>query len=99
MQRRVPGFEVEGKNLKHEIGPAKLPVLQSANKYLEDGHWVKQVLSVIILPYHPQLNPKSRNLIIFTLVTNDDFTEYQLKHYVKIINSFVPKEMPLSDKS
>jgi hypothetical protein len=95
MKRFVPGFEVEGKNLKHEIGPAKLPVLQTANKFLEDGGWVRQVSSIITLPWHPQLNPYSRKLLIFTLAANNDFTEIQRKHYVRIINSFNPIETPL----
>ena len=92
MQRFVPGFSEEGKRLTHEIGPAKLPLIQMANKYLEDGKWVKQVISVITLPYHPRINPAKRNLIIFTLAVDEDFTESQRKHYVKIINSFVPFE-------
>ncbi|MEA1064066.1 DcrB-related protein [Erwinia sp. HR93] len=96
MKRSVPGFEVEGKNLKHEIGPAKLPVLQTANKFLEDGAWVKQVTSIITLPQHPVLNPGARKLLVFTLATNGDFTEEQRKHYVRIINSFMPAEMPLN---
>ncbi|WP_435946886.1 DcrB-related protein [Dryocola sp. BD586] len=99
MKRFVPGFEVEGKNLRHEIGPAKLPVLQTANKFLEDGGWVRQVLSIITLPWHPQLNPDSRKLVVFTLAANNDFTEAQRKHYVRIINSFVPKEASLSVES
>lgn len=96
MKRFVPGFEVEGKNLKHELGPAKLPVLQTANKFLEDGAWVRQVSSIITLPWHPELNPESRKLLVFTLATNNDFTETQRKHYVRIINSFVPNESPLN---
>lgn len=95
MKRFVPGFEVEGKNLKHEIGPAKLPVLQTANKFLEDGAWVRQVSSIITLPWHPLKNPQSRRLLVFTLATNNDFTETQRKHYVRIINSFVPDDAPL----
>uniref|UniRef100_UPI0035C7032C DcrB-related protein n=1 Tax=Serratia quinivorans TaxID=137545 RepID=UPI0035C7032C len=99
MKRSVPGFEVEGKNLKHEIGPAKLPVLQTANKFLEDGGWVRQVSSIITLPWHPQLNPDSRKLLVFTLAANNDFTEAQRKHYVRIINSFIPVETPISVES
>lgn len=93
MKRFVPGFEEEGKRLKHEIGPAKLPLIQMANKYLEEGEWVKQVISVVTLPYHPQINPDKRNLIIFTLAADEDFTDSQRKHYVKVINSFVPNEV------
>ncbi|ARJ42245.1 T6SS protein Cts1W [Pantoea alhagi] len=99
MKRFVPGFEVEGKNLKHEIGPAKLPVLQTANKFLEDGAWVRQVSSIVTLPWHPRLNPHSRKLIVFTLATNNDFTEAQRKHYVRIINSFIPADAPLAAES
>lgn len=99
MKRFVPGFEVEGKNLKHEIGPAKLPVLQTANKFLEDGAWVRQVSSIVTLPWHPRLNPHSRKLIVFTLATNNDFTEAQRKHYVRIINSFIPADAPLAVES
>lgn len=99
MKRLVPGFEVEGKNLKHEIGPAKLPVLQTANKFLEDGVWVRQVSSVVTLPWHPDLNPYSRRLMVFTLATNDDFSEAQRKHYVRIINSFTPVEIAVSQEN
>ncbi|URQ60470.1 DcrB-related protein [Pantoea alhagi] len=99
MKRYVPGFEVEGKNLKHEIGPAKLPVLQTANKFLEDGAWVRQVSSIVTLPWHPRLNPHSRKLIVFTLAANNDFTEAQRKHYVRIINSFIPADAPLAVES
>ncbi|MTD38248.1 DUF1795 domain-containing protein [Erwinia sp. CPCC 100877] len=95
MKNFVPGFEVEGKNLKHEIGPAKLPVLQTANKFLEDGSWVHQVSSIVTLPWHPTLNPANRKLLVFTLAANNEFTEAQRKHYVRIINSFVPLETPL----
>jgi len=99
MKRFVPGFEVEGKNLKHEIGPAKLPVLQTANKFLEDGAWVRQVSSIVTLPWHPRLNPNSRKLMVFTLAASNDFTEAQRKHYVRIINSFIPAEAPLGIES
>ncbi len=99
MKRFVPGFEVEGKNLKHEIGPAKLAVLQTANKFLEDGAWVRQVSSIVTLPWHPHLNPSSRKLVVFTLAVNNDFTEAQRKHYVRIINSFIPTEAPQNVES
>lgn len=98
MKRQVPGFEIEGKNLKHEIGPAKLPVLQTANKFLEDGVWVRQVSSVITLPWHSKFNPHSRKLMVFTLATNGDFSEAQRKHYVRIINSFTPVESALNQE-
>jgi len=97
MKRFVPGFEVEGKSLKHEIGPAKLPVLQTANRFLEDGTWIRQVSSIVTLPKHPVLNPNKRKLLVFTLAVNNDFTEAQRKHYVKIINSFVPLEFQLGE--
>lgn len=96
MKRFVPGFEVEGKNLKHEIGPAKLPILQTANKFLENGVWVHQISSIVTLPRHMIDNPDSRQLLIFTLASKSDFTETQRKHYVRIINSFMPNESPLS---
>ena len=99
MKHSVPGFDVEGKNLKHEIGPAKLPVLQTANKFLEEGIWIRQVSSIITLPWHPHINPDSRKLLVFTLAVNNDFTEAQRKHYVRIINSFIPIESPLSAES
>lgn len=96
MKLQVPGFEMEGSSIKHAIGPAKLPVVQAANKYLQDGTWIKQVMSFISLPYHPQINPSSRNLLIFTLASYGEFSEAQRKHYVRIINSFVPNEQALS---
>lgn len=99
MRHSVPGFEIEGKNLRHEIGPAKLPVLQTANKFLEEGGWVRQVSSIVTLPWHPRLNPHSRNLLVLTLAANNDFTETQRKHYVRVINSFIPLEAPLSEES
>ncbi|HAT23230.1 MAG: DcrB-related protein [Pantoea sp.] len=99
MKRFVPGFEVEGKNLKHEIGPAKLPVLQTACKFQEEGNWVRQVSSLVTLPRHPTINPDARNLLIFTLAASPDFTESQRKHYVRIINSFSPVEAPLTKEN
>ncbi|WP_422387618.1 hypothetical protein [Erwinia aphidicola] len=48
---------------------------------------------------HPQRNPDSRKLLVFTLAVNKDFTETQRKHYVRIINSFIPAETPLSSES
>ncbi|WP_336797138.1 hypothetical protein [Erwinia aphidicola] len=82
-----------------KIGPAKLAVLQTANKFLEEGVWIKQVSSIVTLPVHPQRNPDSRKLLVFTLAVNKDFTETQRKHYVRIINSFIPAETPLSSES
>jgi len=96
MKNELPGFQVEGKLLKHELGPAKLPVVQVANKYLQDGKIVKQVQSIISLPYHKVSNSETNRVIIFTLQANDEFTEYQRKHYVQIINSFMPVVSPLN---
>ncbi len=84
------GFQVEGKLLKHEIGPAKLPVVQVANHYLQDGKKFRQVQSIMQLPYHSLTNTDGRSVLIFTLNTDGEFTEYQRKHYVQIINSFNP---------
>jgi len=96
MKNELPGFQLEGKLLKHELGPAKLPVVQIANRYLQDGKIVKQVQSIISLPYHNISNNEMKRVIIFTLQANDDFTEYQRKHYVQIINSFMPVVSPLN---
>lgn len=95
LRNRLPAFEREGKLLKTEIGPLKLPVIQVANKYINEGKWNRQVQSIIQLPYHELTNPDSDRIIIFTLNTTDEFTEYQRKHYVKVINSFKPLTSPL----
>ncbi|NDJ56604.1 DcrB-related protein [Enterobacteriaceae bacterium 4M9] len=95
LQNNLPGFQIEGKQLTHEIGPNKLSALQVANRYLDEGNVVRQVLSIIKLPQHPRYNPDDRNVIIFTLNANQEFTEYQRKHYVKIINSFIPEVITL----
>lgn len=91
MRNTLPGFEVDGKLLSHEIGPAKLPVVQVANRFMQDGKKFKQVQSVIKLPWHAVRNPANRAIIIFTLSSESDFTEFQRKHYVQVINSFNPE--------
>ena len=91
MENTIPGFSTEGKQLKSEIGPAKLSVVQIANRFLQDGKLMKQVQSFVSLPYHEVNNPAKINLIIFTLTTEEEFTDYQRKHYVQIINSFNPE--------
>lgn len=95
LRNRLPAFEMEGKMLKNEIGPLKLPVIQVANKYINEGKLNRQVQSVIQLPFHSATNPDSDRIIIFTLNTIEEFTEHQRKHYVKIINSFTPFTTPL----
>lgn len=90
LRNKLPGLQVEGKLLKHEIGPAKLPVVQVANHYLQDGKKFRQVQSIMQLPYHSLTNTDGRSVLIFTLNTDGEFTEYQRKHYVQIINSFNP---------
>ena len=95
LRNRLPAFEMEGKILKTEIGPLKLPVIQVANKYIYEGEWNRQVQSIIQLPWHKITNPDSNRIIVFTLNTTDEFTEYQRKHYVKVINSFKPFTSPL----
>lgn len=92
LRNTLPGFQLEGKLLKSEIGPARLSVVQIANQYLKDGNKVRQVQSIIKLPWHAKTNYNEREVIIFTLNANQDFTEYQRKHYVHIINSFQPAE-------
>ncbi|HBZ14762.1 DcrB-related protein [Pantoea sp. NPDC088449] len=87
---RLPGFQTEGKMLRHQIGPAKLDVIQVANRYLDDGEIVRQVQSVVKLPKHSRYNPIERDVLVFTLQANEEFTEYQRKHYVQIINSYSP---------
>lgn len=88
---RLPGFQTEGKQLKHQIGPAKLDVIQIANRYFDDGDVVRQVQSVVKLPKHKTYNPANRDVLVFTLqANNEEFTEYQRKHYVQIINSYSP---------
>ncbi|MEB5973376.1 DcrB-related protein [Pantoea dispersa] len=88
---RLPGFQTEGKLLKHQIGPAKLDVIQVANRYLDEGEVVRQVQSVIKIPQHPTYNPADLDVLVFTLQTTiNEFTDYQRKHYVQIINSYAP---------
>ncbi|EKN6260678.1 DcrB-related protein [Yersinia enterocolitica] len=92
LRNKLPGFQIEGKLLKHELGPAKLPVVQVANNFLQDGEITRQVQSIVLLPYHAISNPANRVVLIFTLTTaGGEFTEHQRKHYVQIINSFNPK--------
>ncbi|MFJ3458555.1 DcrB-related protein [Scandinavium goeteborgense] len=97
LRNTLPGFQVEGKLLKNEIGPAKLVVIQLANRYLQDGKTIRQVQSVMKLPMHNQANPSGRGVIIFTLHVEDEFTEFQRKHYVQVLNSFNP-EMSVSGR-
>lgn len=91
MTNTLPGFKNEGKMLKNEIGPAKLPVIQTANSFMENGQPVKQVQTTVALPWHPVINPGRLNLMVFTLASQKEFNDYQRKHYVRIINSFTPK--------
>ncbi|MFP2516981.1 DcrB-related protein [Buttiauxella agrestis] len=91
LRNALPGFQTEGKMLRHEIGPAKLTVVQLANRYLQDGKVIRQVQSVLQLPLHNVANPSGRGVIIFTLHAENEFTEYQRKHYVQALNSFNPE--------
>ncbi|WP_241585926.1 MULTISPECIES: DcrB-related protein [Rosenbergiella] len=91
LRHKLPGFNIEGKLLEHEIGPAKIPIVQVANRYLYEGKTKKQIQSIMRLPEDTVHNPFNRELIIFTLVSEDQFTEYQRKHYVQVINSFTPQ--------
>ncbi|EPN9525620.1 DcrB-related protein [Cronobacter malonaticus] len=97
LRNKLPGFQLEGKMLRHETGPFRLPVVQIANRYLQEGKTIRQVQTVIQLPFHAAANPLSREVIIFTLYADADFTEYQRKHYVQIINSFNPNVSPLAE--
>ncbi|MDK9357610.1 MULTISPECIES: DcrB-related protein [Lelliottia] len=90
LRNKLPGFQMEGKLLRNEIGPARLPVVQIANHYLQDGKKVRQVQSVIKLPWHGTTNHNEREVLIFTLYSLEEFSEYQRKHYVQIINTFQP---------
>ena len=98
MQNTLPGFKSEGKQLENKIGPEKIPVVQVAHRYLENGNFVRQVQSYAQLPKHPDYNPGNNMLIVFTLVADQDFTEFQRKHYVQVMNSFTPKTKPLQGK-
>ncbi|MBV4367423.1 DcrB-related protein [Erwinia sp. BNK-24-b] len=91
----LPGYENEGKMLHNQLGPEKLPVIQIANSFLDNGQRIRQVQSFVELPYHPVINPSRLNLIIFSLIAQKEFTEYQRKHYVQIINSFTPETKAL----
>ncbi|WP_241627632.1 DcrB-related protein [Rosenbergiella epipactidis] len=90
LRNKLPGFNIEGKLLKHEIGPAKIPIVQVANRYLHEGKTKKQIQSIMRLPEDAVYNPLNREIVIFTLVSESEFTEYQRKHYVQVINSFTP---------
>jgi hypothetical protein len=91
LRNKLPGFQTEGQLLRHELGPGKLAVVQVANCYLADGKKVHQVQSIIQLPQHNRYNPVGDQLIIFSLVAKQEFSEYQRKHYVQVINSFTPE--------
>ncbi|AXF77612.1 DcrB-related protein [Erwinia tracheiphila] len=99
MTNTMPAFTVEGKQLTSEIGPAKLPVVQIANSFYLDGKMMKQVQTMVALPYHPEINSTRRKVIIFTLNAEKNFTEYQRKHYVQLINSFDPEISPMNISS
>ena len=90
LRNKLPGFQMEGKLLRHEIGPAKLPVVQIANQYLQDGNVVRQVQSLIQLPWHATANHQEREVVIFTLYAATEFSEQQRKHYIQVINTFQP---------
>ncbi|EXU76644.1 DcrB-related protein [Erwinia mallotivora] len=98
MTNTMPAFAVEGKQLTSEIGPAKLPVVQIGNRFYLEGQLMKQVQTMVALPYHPVINGARRNVIIFTLSAEKEFTEYQRKHYVQLINSFDPEAATLNSK-
>lgn len=95
MENILPGFKSEGKQLEHKIGPARLPVVQVAHRYLEDGNTIRQVQSYAKLPQHPDYNPGNNMLMVFTLSADKNFTEFERKHYIQVINSFTPKTEPL----
>ncbi len=95
MRDKHPGFQLEGKLLRHETGPSRLPVVQIANRYLQEGKTIRQVQTLVQLPFDASTNPLNREVIIFTLYAEADFTEHQRKHYVQIINSFNPNVSPL----
>ncbi|WP_294910770.1 DcrB-related protein [Tatumella sp. UBA2305] len=97
MQRFTPGYTPEPEQIRHQIGPAQLPVVQTANKYLHQGKWMNQISSVITLPADPQRNPQQRKLIIFTLASHGEFTDAQRQHYRRMINSFTPEQTPCTD--
>ncbi|MBB3324723.1 DcrB-related protein [Atlantibacter sp. RC6] len=97
MRNSLPAFEMDGKLLTHEIGPARLPVVQVSNRFLQDGKKFKQVQSLIKLPWHAIRNPANRAIIMFTLSTETEFTEFQRKHYVQVINSFNPEATMLKN--
>lgn len=99
MRMLTAGYTPEGDNLHHEIGPSKLPVLQAANRYLNNGVWTSQIMSVIHLPSDPQHNPTQRKIIILTIAAEGEFSEEQRRHYVRIINSFTPGETPVGSPS
>nr|WP_314267982.1 DcrB-related protein [uncultured Moellerella sp.] len=86
----MPGFKEEGKMLSHDLGNLKLPVVQIANSYLRNGERFHQVQSIVKLPKNKLSNPNDDRLIIFTLSSFKEFTEYQRKHYVRVLNSFSP---------
>lgn len=90
LRNKLPGFQMQGKLLKSEIGPARLPVVQIANQYLQDGKIANQVQSIIKLPWHGTTNHNEREVLIFTLHSLQEFSDYQRKHYVQIINTFQP---------
>lgn len=96
LRNQLPGFQLEGKLLRHETGPSKLPVVQIANSYLQEGKTIRQVQTIIQLPYHIVTNPTRREVLIFTLYSERDFTEFQRKHYVQIINSVNPNASALA---
>lgn len=98
MSNTLPGYKTEGKMLKNEIGPAKLPVIQTASSFLENGKKVIQVQSTVELPWHPIVNPGRLNVIIFTLASSAEFNDFQRRHYVGIINSFNPETVPMADR-
>ncbi|MTD28135.1 DcrB-related protein [Erwinia sorbitola] len=98
MENTLPGFQNEGKQIEHKIGEAQLPVVQVAHRYLEDGKYVRQVQSYAQLPKHPDYNPENKMLIIFTLISNEDFTEFQRQHYIQVMNSFKTNDKPLKAK-
>ncbi|EOC1608858.1 DcrB-related protein [Cronobacter turicensis] len=97
LRTTLPGFQLEGKLLRHETGPSRLPVVQIANRYLQEGKTIRQVQTLVQLPFHAATNPLSREIIIFTLHAEADFTDYQRRHYVQIINSFNPNVSPLAE--
>ncbi|MDF0604401.1 DcrB-related protein [Neisseriaceae bacterium TC5R-5] len=91
---KLKDFKQERKLVNHRLGNAKLPIVQVVSRHKEANEECLQVQTVVQLPSQDNVddseNVGADKVLVFTLSSNREFTEAQRKHYVQLINSFIP---------